>query len=283
MTLNKIKGLVSKLSVAVMKPFSFNGIEAEINYAARAKHSGSWRVQTHIHPWYEFNYVSKGSVYTTIADKEFLVTEGQSYLIPPGVSHSHRNNKAGDDGICIRFSLNNTNKNLDIRNITDCLGEAFPATFDSKIEELSLNGGLFGIQAEFTAWLMGIYDNLHNRSAALPATARNTLSSQVILYMEEYSAHKISVQDIAAALNLSYRSLSRKFKAETGITITEQLTKIRLNGAKILLTTTNKPIHDIAVTVGYDNEFYFSKVFKQNEKITPSYYRKKYYPLSKKV
>lgn len=273
MTVKKIKYTVDKLSSVLMRQFEFNGIKITLSYAARAKHSKNWIIAPHYHPWFEFNYVTKGSVYTTIDKNEFLVSPGMSYLIPPGVVHSHRNNKTGDDGICIRFSVEDTGKNTLCKDALNALKTPFPFPFNSKMDKLNLNGSLCTIQAEFVSWLMHMADLHINTEIIAETNQKNILSHQVTLYLEEYHNTKIKVQDIANAVNLSYRTLSRNFKSETGMTIFDKLTEIRISKAKYLLLTTKMPIYDIATAVGYENEFYFSKKFKQQENISPHKYR----------
>ena len=77
-------------------------------------------------------------------------------------------------------------------------------------------------------------------------------------------------------MNTSYRTLSRKFTAETGMSISDKLTEIRLEKAKELLISTKLSMYDIASLSGYENEFYFSRIFKQKEKISPKAYRSLY-------
>ncbi|MDY3304712.1 MAG: helix-turn-helix domain-containing protein [Clostridia bacterium] len=51
--------------------------------------------------------------------------------------------------------------------------------------------------------------------------------------------------------------------------------KIRLDNAKKLLISTDLPIYKIDVESGFENEFYFSRIFKRKGNITPSGYRNK--------
>ena len=88
MTYEKIKQLIDRLNRIMMQPMEFEGLRGESSYVSRARHSRHWIVQPHYHPWFEFNYVAKGSVYTKIEDQEFLVEAGQSYLVAPGVVHA---------------------------------------------------------------------------------------------------------------------------------------------------------------------------------------------------
>ncbi len=274
-TNKKQKSIIDQLSIIIMKAYDFNNTKIEVNYVARAKHSKTWIIDIHNHPWFEFNYVSKGSVYTTMKDHEFLVTAGQSYIIPAGVPHSHRHNNTGDDGFCIRFSLESINNNNESNEIIKLLSKPHIAPFYSDIEKLILTGGVYSTQAAFALWLMNLNDKWDKNEKPI-SSAEITLSPQVILYLNEYYQTKIKVNDIANALNTSYRSLSRNFKLETGITIYDKLTEIRLKKAKQLLISTKMTMYDIAVASGYENEFYFSKIFKQQEKISPSCYRSKF-------
>lgn len=269
MDLKKIRFVSEKLSTILMQSFEFNSLCVTINYAARAKHAKNWIIAPHYHPWFEFNYVSKGSLYTKIDGREFLINAGDSYIIPPGITHSHRHNNTGDDGLCIRFSLTADEDNPILKTLL------IPRTkpFISDIDKINPQGGIYSIQTAFLSWLIHLYE-IHTNDIAPAVTVQNTFAAQVTLYLEEYFRTKIRTEDIANALNTSYRTLARKFSSETGTTVSETLSKIRLDNAKKLLISTDLPIYAIAVESGFENEFYFSKHFKQKEKITPSTYRK---------
>lgn len=269
MTVGQMQSICGGLGKILMQPFKFNGIKITVNYAARAKHAKNWVIAPHYHPWFEFNYVSKGSLFTTINGAEFLIAAGDSYLIPPGVTHSHRHNLTGDDGICIRFSLAADGESRIIR----ALG-APQAAFSSGLERMNLSGGICSTQAEFAAWLMRIYEQHADDAPAEPIPG--TFATQVIFYLEEYFGEKIMVQDIANAMNTSCRTLIRRFRAETGMSISDKLTEIRLDHATQLLISTKLPIYEIAAQCGYENEYYFSGIFKKKLHCPPGVYREKF-------
>lgn len=270
MNLKKIRYISEKLSTILMESFEFNGLTITVSYAERAKHAKNWVIPPHYHPWFEFNYVAKGSLYTTIDGREFLINPGDSYIIPPGITHSHRHNSTGDDGLCIRFGIVADEDNPILETLL--IPHAKP--FASDIDKITLQGGSYSIQTAFLSWLMHLYE-INTNAAAVPSAVKNTFAAQVTLYLKEYFPTKIKTEDIANALNTSYRTLARKFRNETGTTISEALSQIRLDNAKQLLISTDLPIYMIAVESGFENEFYFSKHFKQKEKISPSAYREK--------
>ena len=88
-----------------------------------------------------------------------------------------------------------------------------------------------------------------------PSAAKNTFAAQVTLYLKGiFSDKNQKTEDIANALKTSYRTLARKFRNETGTTISEALSQIRLDNAKRLLISTDLPIYMIAVESGFENE-----------------------------
>ncbi len=86
---------------------------------------------------------------------------------------------------------------------------------------------------------------------------------------------KITLRNISKIVYLSPYYLSHIFKKETGSTILNYLTKVRIEEAKGLLENTDKSTTQIAFEVGYPDQSYFCKVFKRVEGVTASEYRKK--------
>ncbi|ANE45232.1 hypothetical protein SY83_01570 [Paenibacillus swuensis] len=84
----------------------------------------------------------------------------------------------------------------------------------------------------------------------------------------------VSIADLSKEVYLSANYIGLIFKRETGETITEFLTKTRLEAAKHLLKTTDMKILEVSETVGYENPQYFSTVFKKHTGIHPQMFRK---------
>lgn len=93
-------------------------------------------------------------------------------------------------------------------------------------------------------------------------------------YMRETFAKKYTLQDYAAYTNLSVSRFTHNFKSVYEISPMKFLTKIRLEHACWFLMNTQFPIADIAHTVGYEDPFYFTRVFKKEHHMSPRNYRK---------
>jgi two-component system response regulator YesN len=69
-------------------------------------------------------------------------------------------------------------------------------------------------------------------------------------------------------VGVSKNYLTSFFKQELGINFSNYINMLRLEKSKELLINTDKKVYEIAEEVGFDNAYYFCKVFKESEKIT---------------
>jgi two-component system, response regulator YesN len=92
-------------------------------------------------------------------------------------------------------------------------------------------------------------------------------------YLQHHYQEEVNLQEIADTFFLSREYISRKFKQEYKLTITDYLTNIRMEKAMKLLENPYLKIYEVAYGVGYGNEKYFSKVFKKQIGITPNEFR----------
>lgn len=74
---------------------------------------------------------------------------------------------------------------------------------------------------------------------------------------------------------MSPSTLAKRFKAETGTTLGRYLDGLLLQKAQQKLLSTDEPIGRIAEALGFCDQFYFSRYFKQRRQETPSRYRQR--------
>ncbi|MBR7099254.1 MAG: helix-turn-helix transcriptional regulator, partial [Clostridia bacterium] len=79
--------------------------------------------------------------------------------------------------------------------------------------------------------------------------------------------------DLAEAINVSPRQMSRILLREFGMNFVTKLTEMRLQQVKYQLTHTEKSIHQISIDCGFPSYSYFSTCFRKNVGMTPSHYR----------
>lgn len=101
------------------------------------------------------------------------------------------------------------------------------------------------------------------------------LIQKVIEHLMSYYDQQIDKAELAALSHTHPGNLSRRFKKETGMTITEYQQDLRINQAKHLLRTESLPVDEIAWIVGYKDPSYFGRVFKNVTGYSPSGYRER--------
>jgi two-component system response regulator YesN len=93
-------------------------------------------------------------------------------------------------------------------------------------------------------------------------------------FVKENYAKQITIQEVSNKVSLSPNYFSTLFRNQVGITFLDYLTKIRMENAKYMLKTSIMNVSQIAYSVGYADEKYFSKLFLRMVGIKPTEYRK---------
>ncbi|OAB38400.1 helix-turn-helix domain-containing protein [Paenibacillus glacialis] len=93
-------------------------------------------------------------------------------------------------------------------------------------------------------------------------------------FINQYYHEPLSIRQLAEMADISPKYFGDLFKRTFGMSAMNYLTNIRINHAKRYLTQSNELLRDIALKVGYADEFYFSRIFKKAVGMPPSDYVK---------
>lgn len=93
-------------------------------------------------------------------------------------------------------------------------------------------------------------------------------------YIHEHYEKDWTVEQLSHIADVPRWNYSRIFKEITGHIPLHYLNNIRIDRAKQLLSTTNDRIFEISQTVGFNNEYYFNRRFKEHVGVSPGQYRK---------
>lgn len=108
---------------------------------------------------------------------------------------------------------------------------------------------------------------LYRHQACSPTTQR------CLTYLDSHLHYKITLADIAQVLHISISYLTKNFKKDMHLTISQYLTQLRLERAEKLLAYSTYSIAEIAQMVGIPDQNYFTKLFKKQYQQTPLAYR----------
>lgn len=108
-----------------------------------------------------------------------------------------------------------------------------------------------------------------------PETRRNACVREALEYIELHYEDDISIQQLADHLYVSRTYLHRIFKDIVGHSLKEHLIDFRMKKACWYLTQTDYPVSAVARSVGYEDQLYFSKIFRQKKGLSPTAYRER--------
>ena len=91
---------------------------------------------------------------------------------------------------------------------------------------------------------------------------------------DNLSNENLSLDFIAEKVYLSPKYISRIFKEEKGVKMTEYITDCKLEKARELLLDTNMNLEEMIIQVGFSSSNYFIKKFKEKYYVTPTQYRR---------
>ena len=126
---------------------------------------------------------------------------------------------------------------------------------------------------EITAILSAIAERMSGMIFSFHGVRHFSALRKAERYIWENYTRKISLREIARASGLSAPYFSTIFKEEMGENLSNYLNRLRVEKAAAMLVTTDLPISEIAASCGFEDQSWFSKIFKNNTGLTPGKYR----------
>jgi AraC-like DNA-binding protein len=147
------------------------------------------------------------------------------------------------------------------------------ATFSRMMQSIRANRpALQQILAGATDTLMGLIYSAQQAQPDMDAKNSNVIESAITHIQKEF-ARELDMKLLAHELGVSYSWFRLTFTAHTGLGPHQYLIELRLVHARRLLAETNLSIKEISAQVGFEDEFYFSRLFRRKLNLTPSQWR----------
>jgi AraC-like DNA-binding protein len=105
------------------------------------------------------------------------------------------------------------------------------------------------------------------------STDDKDMVEETILFMREKLDCRFTVEDFGARYQLSASHFSSLFRQSTGMSPIEYFLHLKVQKSCQLLFNTNIKIKDVAKEIGYDDPYYFSRLFKKMMGMSPDRYR----------
>ncbi len=223
-------------------------------------------------------YLCRGKLKIQHREKEFILKSGQVIIFPPHIPVLYTN--ITDDKIdylWIHFTGNKAEQLINDAQLP--LGTPTEVSIDEKIisEFQSLFNEYINRDFLFETTSIAKFINiisLFGRAAVRLKKDHISDSLKFTLkYIDENYTKEIDIKELAKHEHMSYTYFRTIFKKKTGTSPNQYIITIRLRNASLLLKQTELSIKEIAESVGFSDQMYFSRIFKKRFGMTPKEFR----------
>lgn len=241
-----------------------------------------WAERAHIPQYSETLHLTAGEMTLELEDRSIAAGVGDTLLVPPGAKH--RDAFDLDTGVEILFctwswpveqayfALVPSDALLGLpaqerAELTALFGELrAQLRGESPVDALIARGRLQLILLHGLRRALGGVDE---EQLTYGQARRRALHAEAIAYLEAHLDGCIALREVAEHLGVSTYYLSRVFSEESGFTLFQYLTTLRIEKAKELLRQRGVAVAEVAAQVGYESANYFSKVFRKHCGVSP--------------
>lgn len=246
----------------------------------------------HAHGAHEVCWVLHGRCVLTVEARALLLKAGDACVVRPGEVHQLWPTRALEPFDTLWWHVTDRGINLSLAGFAGerhAVRGGFVALTPSPAPSLArvvqeLEGErprqellVRAICLELAAGLLRHLDEVAAGSPITFATERKSSwhVQRVAHYIEAYHGAGITLEQLAREAQLSPYYLTRLFRHYTGRGVMTYLADVRHREALALLRDTDLAVAEVARIIGYDDPYYFSRVFKAREGCAPLHYRRR--------
>ncbi|EJJ0922449.1 AraC family transcriptional regulator [Enterococcus faecalis] len=259
----------------------------EILYAFDPWNEETHPYNCHHHEFLEISILLEGESEYIVQGQQYHATTGTVFLFNPRTEHGEQQ-KAGTYSHQLHIGISNLyleglarnvfpNKSalLDLSHLHGAfLEKAWQIVHELNHQEVESALQIKALVIELLVYILRSLavdqeNKIETRLSKTEKRKRN-LVNHTIYYLETHHDEEITLEQLAEMLYVTPTYLSKTFKAATGVGPINYLIQIRLNHAKELLKNDSLSVKEVAKTVGYEDAYHFSKLFKKYYGKSPS-------------
>ncbi len=176
------------------------------------------------------------------------------------------------------------NHNLSLENVIQLINLLFSTCRTSALKDGMTFSELGSLSTDVFSYsynyldlynnLKSIFELIFNETKASSSEARDIQLSKLDAYINAHFREPLNTQDLCSIFNFTPAYVSKIYKDYKGISPSSYITQLRMEEALKLLKENNINIRDLSTYLGYDDSFYFSKLFKKIYGVSPKQYQK---------
>jgi AraC-like DNA-binding protein len=227
-------------------------------------------------------FCSAGKGWLKLKGKRYEVTPDQYLVLPPNVHHSYGADEEDPWSIYwAHFSGSNAvhfSRKLNVLNTIPSTSLAAAdyriQLFDEIYHTLDNGYSMDNLQyASMCLWHFLSSFLFVNHFRHVPHDETRDVIHQTIAFFRNDLSRSLALKDLSAKFGYSISHFSFLFRSKTGYAPLEYLERLRIQRACQYLDLTDKRIKEIATLVGYEDQYYFSRVFRKIMGISARKYR----------
>ncbi|MFS0661125.1 AraC family transcriptional regulator [Niallia alba] len=248
--------------------------------------SEPWQHAVRTNPDYELLIGVKNTLYLTFDNREVTLKPGDILIIPPNLKFKGtRDSLPMLSFYWLHFTMTNDANDRDsFFSILHPLpretfySNTFPTTkivtlVDQLIDTMKSTWHSQALLDSLTTSILLTISGITKQRTSDKDNNVNYLVLYIIDWLKHNYMHPFSVEEVANYFGYNTAYFSHFFAKNTNKTLTSYVNELRINHAKKRLRTGTKSIKEIAHECGYQDEKYFSRIFKKIEGVSPSFYR----------
>jgi AraC-like DNA-binding protein len=258
-------------------PLSANLYPEAMGYYPQA---ASHQMQRDTHTGHLLIYCTAGRGTLTLEGAHHRIRSGDLILLPPGIAHRYSAHPKYPWSIYwLHFAGDLSNHFVQLLNMNTTVEYiGLQPRITSQLEELFMlrNSGY-----DATSFIHGSHQlqQMLSHLALILRQQRSQGGTQIDIddtrsFMNEHLHGQLSLDDLAKHSKLSKYHFSKRFKALTGHSPIEFFIHLKIQYACHLLDSSTQTIKQVAASLGYEDAYYFSRIFKKVIGLSPDQYRK---------
>ena len=234
---------------------------------------------------YQINYITEGSGIFETSTDQFQVVPGSMLILRPGMWHRYKpdpntgwnEHYLGFNGDFCSHLFNEgffqSGKPVMYVGFQESLLKLFLEIIQLVKDEKT---GHQQVAAANTILILSkILSVVRNQEFAGKSIERTI--RKACLYFRENLNTNVNIEELANELNVGYSYFRQMFRKYTGISPTQYHLSLRIQKAKDLLVSTDQSFKEIAIDLGFESYFYFSRIFKDKTGKSPMEFRKEHH------
>lgn len=230
---------------------------------------------------YQINYITEGEGIVETERGEFQVKEGSVIIIQPGIWHRYKPIRSkgwkehyigfnghmarhifeekgffSDPVVTIGFHENIIQKFNDVLNLT-------------KGERPGYHQICSGLVIQILGFILSVQKNKNISGSKV----ENAIQKACLIIRENLEKN-LNIEELAEELDISYSLFRKAFKNYTGLSPIQYHLSLRIQQAIYLLTNSDLSVKEISFNLGFCSVYYFSKLFKEKTKRTPTEFQR---------